>query len=207
MSGNISKYNKLRNLVNKQSKRLQKDFLKTKVAGLSDTQPRKWWSSVKSMMGSSTPDSKSSLQTLASEHYAGDFQQLSNDLNLFFQEISSDLPRLEYKPKQTDPVPNAYIITVSDVEKRLMNIKINKAIGPDDIPNWVLRDCVSLLAPPLACIFNSCIREGYVPTMWKSALISPISKVYPPQNLQKDLRPIFLTPVIRKQLEFSSTSG
>ena len=60
-----------------------------------------------------------------------------------------------------------------------MRIKINKAIG-----------------------FNSCIREGYIPTMWKSALISPISKVHPPQNLQKDLRPISLTPVTSKQLEF-----
>ena len=51
-------------------------------------------------------------------------------------------------------------------------------------------------------IFNSCIREGYIPTMWKSALISPIPKVHPTQNLQKDLRPISLTPAIIKQLEF-----
>ena len=72
---------KLRNLVNKLSKRFQKDFFKVKFGGLSDTQPRKWWSSRKTMVGSSTPDSTSSLQTFANEHCAGNFQQLSNDLN------------------------------------------------------------------------------------------------------------------------------
>ena len=95
------------------------------------------------------PDSTSSLQTLANEHCAGNFQQLSKDLNSFFQGISSDVPRLEYKPIQTDPVPKAYIITVSDVEKCLMRIEIIKAIGPDYIPNWVLRDCAPLLVPHL----------------------------------------------------------
>ena len=39
------------------------------------------------MIGSTTPDSISSLRTLANEHCAGDFQQLTKDLTSFFQGI------------------------------------------------------------------------------------------------------------------------
>ena len=82
-----------------------------------------------------------------------------------------------------------------------MKIQPHKACGPDGIPNWVYRDFAGYLAAPIASIFNSSFREGYIPSIWKSADVVPVPKVNPPQRLEKDLRPISLTPVICKTQE------
>ena len=75
-------------------------------------------------------------------------------------------------------------------------------MGPDSIPTWVLQDFVPLLAPPLCAIYNSSIRESSLSAIWKSATVVPIPKNNPPASVEKDLRPISLTPVLAKGLEF-----
>ena len=70
------------------------------------------------------------------------------------------------------------------------NIKVNKAIGPDKIPPWALRECSHLLAAPVTAIFKSSLREGVLPTLRKSATGIPLSKKHPP-----------VTPLIDKVFE------
>jgi hypothetical protein len=82
-----------------------------------------------------------------------------------------------------------------------MKLKVAKAPGPDNIPNWVLHDFAGYLAPPVCAVFNSSIREGSLPSMWKSAISCTIPKVTPPKKIEKDLRPISLTCVLSKELE------
>jgi len=38
-----------------------------------------------------------------------------------------------------------YIIDVHQVTKRLFNINVHKATGPDFIPSWILRDFATLI--------------------------------------------------------------
>ena len=57
------------------------------------------------------------------------------------------------------------------------------------------------LAHPISTIFNAFIREGYLPAIWRSAIVIPIPKVSPPRNISKDLRPISLSAVLSNQLE------
>ena len=61
-----------------------------------------------------------------------------------------------------------------------MAINIRKAIGLDLIPNWVLRDFAGCLCRPIAVMFNAPFREGYIPTLWKSADIVLLPKLTPP---------------------------
>jgi len=77
-------------------------------------------------------------------------------------------------------------IDPSEVDKRLSSIKIHKSPGPDGIPNWLLRDFSSFLCQPLAAIFNSSIREGFVPPIWKSTEVVPVPKIHPPTSIQND---------------------
>ena len=44
-----------------------------------------------------------------------------------------------------------------------MRIKPGKSPGPGGIQAWMLRDLAPILAPPVTAIFNSSIRDGYVP--------------------------------------------
>eukprot|EP00800_Vazella_pourtalesii_P009616 TRINITY_DN2419_c1_g1_i3.p1 TRINITY_DN2419_c1_g1~~TRINITY_DN2419_c1_g1_i3.p1 ORF type:complete len:106 (-),score=6.67 TRINITY_DN2419_c1_g1_i3:30-347(-) len=66
---------------------------------------------------------------------------------------------------------------------------------------WILRNHALTLAHQISTIFNASIREGYLPAIWRSAIVIPIPKVNPPRNISKDLRPISLTAVLSKQLE------
>ena len=106
-------------------------------------------------------------------------------------------------PIQSAPitVPDAFIISPEAVQRKLAMIKVHKAIGPDLIPNWVLRDLAPTLTAPLSSIFNSSIAESYIPRIWRSADVIPVPKKSPMVNLSKDLRPISLTPVISKAFE------
>ena len=49
--------------------------------------------------------------------------------------------------------------------------------------------------------FHSSVREGFVPSIWKAANITPVQKSSPPIDVDSDFRPISLTPIISKILE------
>ena len=83
----------------------------------------------------------------------------------------------------------------------LDKVKVNKAMGPDRIPPWALKECSHLLAAPVTAIFNSSLREGVLPKLWKTATIIPVSKKHPPVTIENDIRPISLTPIIAKVFE------
>ena len=81
------------------------------------------------------------------------------------------------------------------------NISLQKATGPDDSPNWVLKTSASLLAGPITSIFNAGIAQSRVPAIWKSADVLPLPKISNPKSVDSDLRSISLTPVLSKLLE------
>ena len=89
-------------------------------------------------------------------------------------------------------------ISVMMTENALQQIKVNKAVGPDNMPAWVLRDNASTLAAPLTALFNTSLRDGVIPALWKTAHVIPLPKKQPPRSIEKDIRPISLTPIVSK---------
>ena len=129
---------------------------------------------------------------------------LANRMNECFVSISEDLPRLRATHpifNIKEPLPAEFTINVSDTKLALDNIKVNKATGPDRIPPWALKECSHLLAAPVTGIFNSSLREGVLPKLWKTATVIPLSKKHPPVSIDSDIRPISLTPIIAKVFE------
>ena len=82
------------------------------------------------------------------------------------------------------------IISVTYCEQKLSKLCVHKAMGPDNIRNWILKDFSYILAAPIAAIYNSSVRQSYVPPSWKQAEILPIPKVSQVTSLAKHLRPI-----------------
>ena len=66
--------------------------------------------------------------------------------------------------------------TAPELEGILSKININKAPGVDNLPAGILRTCAKELSIPLAHLFNLSLRTGKMPTLWKSANITPIHK-------------------------------
>ena len=81
------------------------------------------------------------LSSLANTECIGDLNLLVNRLSTFVQSISADIPNVNRVLQKYETVLDRFIISVSDVEKKLISIKTRKAIGTNAIPNWILRDC------------------------------------------------------------------
>ena len=59
----------------------------------------------------------------------------------------------------------------------------------------------NFLADPVCAIFNSSLRQGDVPKIWKQANVIPVPNIHPPKLVENDLRPISLTATLSKILE------
>ena len=91
-------------------------------------------------------------------------------------------------------------ISVEGIKKLLNNIKVNKAAGPDGLPNRVLQACASEAAPAITAIFQRSVDSGEQPTDWLNAHIAPVFKKGD-RHLAENYRPVSLTCVISKLLE------
>ena len=91
-------------------------------------------------------------------------------------------------------------VTVEGVQKLLENVNINKAVGPDKIPNQILKECATELAPAVMCLFQRSLDSGTLPDDWTNANVSPIFKKGD-RHRAENYRPVSLTSVLSKLLE------
>ena len=71
----------------------------------------------------------------------------------------SDIPSSTYP----EPVTTDLGIQEQEVYDALRRVKANKAPGPDQIPNSILKAIKEWLVPRLATVFNAALRLGYHP--------------------------------------------
>ena len=110
---------------------------------------------------------------------------------------ASDLPDTRKRAKRPIPPLN---ITTEGVEKLLQNIKVNKATGPDQIPNILMKRCAHQIAPAMRSIFQLSVETGKLPKDWLNANVSPVFKKGD-AHLPENYRPVSLTCVSCKLLE------
>ena len=196
-------YQFYRNRVNHARKSLQRQYYSKKVNELSSIKPREWWKEVKQLLGLKKTDN--GLQGLANSVADGDSHRLVDMVSAFFQFVTTDYwavkPEAHFSIGADYNMPDKYMISTSQVEKQMCTIKTSKASGPDDIPNWILKEFVECLSGPVCALFNSSLHQGHVLQVWKSAIICPLTKVPSPSAIEKHLRPISLTPTLSKVLE------
>ena len=200
VSKNLTDFNKLRNKINRLSKSLKSKYFQKKMENISSNK-KEWWKCTDTILNKS--HSSGNLQSLVNNLYGGNNLKAANAINQHFLSICKDLMPLDITtiPPPPEFIPDTFIIRKEEVEKKLLKINIHKSPGPDEIPNWLLRDFATYLSGPVCSIFNSSIRESYVPDIWKSANVIAIPKTQPAKSIENDLRPISLTPVITKHLE------
>jgi hypothetical protein len=152
-------YRRLRNRANRESKNLESAFLEHELEQLKrNPDPKKWWDTVKQIAGYPKNKYFSSL-VLGEQVVSG--KQLAEKINEPFVSATRDIPPLSPIPfpdtqLQSDytTIPTEYIIREEDIYYKLSSISSSKAAGPDEIPNWVIKDYAPLLALPAACYFN-----------------------------------------------------
>lgn len=66
--------------------------------------------------------------------------------------------------------------SVEEVEGTLKKFAPSLTAGPDSFPSFLLRDCAVVFAPPLAHIFNLCLKYETFPDTWKLSKSIPTYK-------------------------------
>ena len=203
MSGNRDEYRILRNKVNRASARLRFEFYQNSIIAISEYGSRDWWKNMKKVMGVNVNNS-SCIDQLANKTTNGDCTALADLINDFFLSVSEHLPRIDNDHAVFNvqgELPDQYTVSVEVTLAALKKVKTCKSTGPDNIPAWVLKEHAGCLAAPLTSIFNSSLREGVLPSEWKSANVIPLPKTKPMNSIKTDIRPISLTPIAAKIIE------
>ena len=122
--------------------------------------PKKWWDCIKQLAGYPKKSAISSM-VLDNEILTGDV--LANKINDFFTSINNEIIQLRPEPIENQFEFNEcyihpqFIIDEESVFNKLSDICVLKSLGPDGIPNWVLKHYAYILALPVASLLNASI--------------------------------------------------
>ena len=160
---------------------------------MKDTNPTKWWDNIKLLSGLSNPSTLKSITVNGAVLKNADLVEAINES---LGRVAEDIPPLKFTPIPVSDIPDKYIISPEAIECSLSGLQERKSVGPDGIPNWLLKNFASGISRPMSSIFNSSIREGHCPSLWKCADVLPLGKIPQPRSIDTDLRPISLTAVL-----------
>lgn len=191
-----------RNLVNRVRKTCRAEYYNSKIQHLKGEQPKRWWAEVKRLSGM-----KAQTSDLVSQIDIDDFSKLTHKDQADTINAALLEPLEQYKLstplvyRDLEEFPEFPEVSEERVQKTLAGLNSHKASGPDEIPNWLLKDFSDVLAQPITPIINASYYEQRLPTMWKMANVTPLPKTKPVQDFKKNLRPISLTPCLSKVAE------
>ena len=114
-----------------------------------------------------------------------DESTLANKINKAFVSVMEDY----------SPLTDCVRVDMDDDQP----ISVNEdSMGPDDLPNWVLREHADILAATIAENLNTYFLECKVPRVWKIADVPPLPKAPTVNDINKDPRPISQTSTLSK---------
>lgn len=180
-------------------RRAEWNFINSKILdGLANKNTKPFWSFVKSRKQDNVGVSPLKDQgNLVSDSQSKARLLLQQFKSVFNQPTNTPPPPVN-SPK-VSPIDQIQI-TTAGVEKLLRDINASKATGPDDIPNAVLKNCATEIAPALTSIFQKSLDSSALPSDWLQANISCAYKKGD-RHLPSNYRPISLTSVSCKLLE------
>jgi hypothetical protein len=95
------------------------------------------------------------------------------------------------KIKESTKIMFLFPVTECEVEKLAKGLKNKLSAGIDEIPDYVVKQCIKLLKKPLANIYNASVESGIFPDQLKIAKVVPLYKKADTRNIQ-NYQPIVL---------------
>ena len=185
------------NQAEKLARRTHNDKLQTDLSNGNLTS-KKWWKTVNNLSGkptrSSIPVLKKNDQLYSTSQQKAEI--LASTFANKFRVDGAEDPSPELN-KTTSTSMSNFVFKPKTIRQILKNLKIEKATGPDQIPNRVLKTCHAELASPLCRLFKMCFHYAVFPSQWKNASVVPLHK----RNSKADpsmYRPIYLLSNISK---------
>ncbi|KAJ0177822.1 hypothetical protein K1T71_006695 [Dendrolimus kikuchii] len=205
--GNISDYESF-SLLRKRAKIVEKECFKSYITNIEESiikNPKRLWSYVKSLKFSSN----SIPATMSYEGIsARTGESICNLFCTYFQSTFLSAPSNGNSSPSIHFLENPYyinsintiVVEPVSVHELLKSLDINKGAGPDNIAPLLIVKCAKALTMPLTYLFRKSLTEGTVPTIWKSAFITPVHKNGNKSDI-KNYRPISKLCIFAKVLE------
>ena len=178
-----SRFKKACNEVNNLVKKTKRDYFMTQI-NTAKRDPKNTWRLINELTSRKT-SVNSNVKAIKQEGVTlTNSADIANTFNNYFTTIGGNLankiPCSDVNPiSYISPVNSAFSfaeISLESVLETLKSINPNKATGPDNIPNKILKMAAEILSPSLSAIFNRSLSMGIYPDDWKMARVLPIFK-------------------------------
>ena len=155
-------------------------------------------------LNSQTSNRKSVGPLKTGDQIIADDTDMATLLNSFFSSIFTEedlsiLPEPKVIYNGDSPIETVEFID-SDIKQKIKKLKTSSAAGPDKIGPRLLQELSDIISYPLSVVYTKSLAEGYVPSDWKSANITPIFKKGSKYSVG-NYRPISLTSIVCKIME------
>ena len=175
------KWVKLNKAFKKEVNTAKANFYKNSVEDLKKKKPSQWYSSLKKM--SSFDQLKNDEPVVDDISHMSDQDQAEQIAEKF-----ASIPN-SYESLQTDDISVPYF-PVSDIPQfqpaqvwfALSRMDVNKATVPGDFPARLIKHFAAYLAEPLTDVYNTSLRRGEYPRIYKFEISTPIPKSFPTES-------------------------
>ena len=135
-------YKFYRNAVNLERKSCKARFYKSNVEHMKEENPKVWWKEVKRLCGFNSNSGNVSSHILIEGIENPTDQELANAINEAFLEPLEEyrLPQPLTKLRVDEETPELPEVSDMRIFKFLTALNPSKACGPDEIPNWMLKE-------------------------------------------------------------------
>lgn len=91
-------------------------------------------------------------------------------------------------------------VSTAELQRAVRRLKPYSAAGPDEIPPFLVKDCISVLEQPLLYIYNLSLEMSKYPLQWKTSRVTPIPKTGAKNDITM-FRPIAVLSALGKVFE------
>ena len=195
--GDVNKYKQLCVKVSNLIVKAKENYYRTQVTKLRKRNQSKWYQAI-SDLTSTNSQQNSNLPTDDTTSVA---EQLQRSFVKPWQEATpSAIPGINDVSHLLEDVPPP-TPSIGQVKAELRHLNSKKSTGIDGIPAWVLKRFHEELALVVHNIICASIMQCKYPVSYKHALVCPVPKVYPPNDINNDFRQISILPQLAKVLE------
>ena len=172
--GRGGKFKKLWSKFRRMKRARIKNFNNEFVKELKTTNPAKWYTMMK-RLGGLDQMSRGRLEIESLEGLSD--QECAEAIAQSFASVSQEYSPLDRSQLPTFlPAGQPEQVTVFQVMEKIKKLGKTKSTLPIDIPDKLRIECALDLAEPLADIFNSCLKTGSFPRMWRREWCTPVPK-------------------------------
>ena len=175
------KWSKMNKRFKKEVKSAKANFCKDQVADHKQKKPGQWYTCLKRI--SSFDQMKNDQVSVDELNHLPDQQQaekiaekFASIQNLYDPLKTEDISVPPFTDKDIPQFQPAQVWFV------LSRVNTNKATVPGDFPARLIKQFAAYLAEPLSDIFNTSMKRGEYPRIYKFEICTPVPKSYPPQN-------------------------